>query len=369
MTTTTFTATAAVADAVGAPLDVRDVTLSLPLAHEVLIKVEASGVCRSDLTVSSADHGFPLPMILGHEIAGTVERVGSSVISVRPGDTVVACGVSQCGQCTNCRLGEPYRCRNRSIASRGPGDDPRVLDGTTRVGQFMNIGGLASHTVVHENLVVPVPAEVPPEAACLLGCGVATGLGAALNSAKVARGDTVVVLGCGGVGLNIVQGARMGGARRVIAVDMNPEALELATVMGATDTLNAAETDVPEGVREITGGVGASHAFEAIGLATTVRQGMDALAVGGTLYLVGVQSPGSSLEIPFSHFFQQKSVRGIAMGSTVPHVHIPEYADLYLQGRLQLDPIVANRIRLDQVNDAFDRLRNGVAARSIVTAA
>lgn len=363
----TFTATTAFVEEIGQPLQLRDVTYADLLPHEVHIRVTASGVCRSDLAVSSAEHGFALPMVMGHEVAGVIERVGDAVTLVAPGDSVVACGVNQCARCSNCRLGMPFRCSNRGMSTRGADDLPRVADAGVPLTQFMGIGGFTTDTIVHENLAVPVPKQVPAEVACLLGCGVATGLGAALNSARIAHGDTAVVIGCGGVGLNVVQGARLAGARRIIAVDVNPHALDLATLMGATDVLNAAEVDVPSAVREITDGVGATHAFEVIGLPATVQQGLDALATGGTLYIVGAQRPDTTFEIGFQHFFQQKSITGIAMGSTVPHVHIPEYADLYLQGRLHLDPIVANRIALDDVNLAFDRLRDGVAARSVVT--
>ncbi len=362
-----FTATAAVLHEFGAPLELAEVRYDELAPHEVLVRVVASGVCRSDLTVSSAFHGFPVPLVLGHEVSGIVERVGAQVTTLEVGDRVVACSVSNCGACRNCRLGQPFRCLDRAATQRGPGERPRVTLDEAQATQFLGIGGFATHTVMHERIAVPVPHDVPHDVACLLGCGVATGLGAALHSARIRHGDTVVVIGCGGVGLNVVQGARLAGALRIIAVDTNPAALELAALLGATDTLNPLDTEVPAAVLELTNGLGASHAFEVIGRPTTVQQGLDCLGKGGTLYLVGVQQPSEVLGIEFRHFFEQKGLRGIAMGSTVPHVHIPEYAQLYLQGRLLLDPIVANRIPLDDVNSGFDRLRAGEAARSVIT--
>jgi len=361
-----MTAEAAVLHALGAPLEIERVRLSAPRADEVLVRVEASGVCRSDLTVSRVENGFPLPLLLGHEVAGVVERVGSSVTSVRPGDHVVACPVNHCGRCRSCRTGEPFRCADHGATQRAPGDEPRVAVGDRPVAPFIGIGGFASHALLHENLIVPVPRELPFDVACLLGCGVSTGLGAALNTADVRHGDTVLVIGCGGVGLNVVQGARLAGARRIIAADRNPEALDLAALLGATDVIDAGEVDVATAARALTGGEGVSHAFEVIGIPSTVGQAMDALRKGGTAYLVGVQRPDEVLGVPFRHFFEQKGVRGVAMGSSIPHVHIPEYADLYLQGRLQLDPLVAQRISLADVNDGLDRLTRGGVARAVI---
>ncbi|GGH42332.1 zinc-binding dehydrogenase [Microbacterium album] len=357
--------TAAVLHGLGERLVLEEVRWSEPAPQEVLVRIEASGICRSDLTVSRIDNGFPLPLILGHEIAGVVERVGSAVTSLSPGDHVVACPVNHCGRCRSCRIGEPFRCSDHAATQRRADEEPRVSADGRSLTQFIGIGGFSTHTVMHENLVVRVPRELPFHVACLLGCGVATGLGAALHSARVGPGDTVLVIGCGGVGLNVVQGARLAGARRIIAVDRNPAALALATELGATEALQADEVDVVAAVKEITGG-GVSHAFEVIGVPDTVGQAMDALRKGGTAYLVGVQRPDAVLGIPFRHFFEQKGIRGVAMGSTVPHVHIPEYADLYLQGRLYLDALVANRIPLADVNDGFDRLLDGALARSVI---
>lgn len=362
----TTTATAALLHRLGDPLQLQEVLLDALGRLEVRIRVRASGICRSDLTVSNADHGFPLPLILGHEIAGIVEEVGHGVRGLRPGDHVVGCPVNQCGTCDSCRSGQPFRCSNHGATQRQPEGHARVTVGGEKATQFIGIGGFSTHLVMHENLVVRVPKEIPFDVACLLGCGVSTGLGAALNSARVQHGDTVLVVGCGGVGLNVVQGARLAGARRIIAIDKNAQALELALQLGATDVINADSKDPVGQVKEITGGTGATHAFEVVGLPQTLEMAMEALGTGGKAYLIGVQKPDEVLGIPFRHFFQQKSVHGVAMGSSIPHIHIPEYADLYLQGRLQLDALVVNRISLSEVNDGLNRLREGGVARSVI---
>lgn len=360
-------ATAAVLYEYDQPLTMTEVFYA-PLAdHEVLIEVRASGVCRSDLSVSLEDHGFSLPMILGHEVAGIVTEVGAGVQSLAVGDHVVACPVNHCGKCTNCRTGKPYRCLHPETTMRGNGDDSRVSIDNESVTQFIGIGGFATHTVVHENLAVAVSHEVPFAIAALLGCGVLTGMGAALNTADIRRGDTVAVIGCGGVGLNVIQGARLAGAQRIIAVDRNPEAIALALELGATHGVDPREQDLVTVVMEATNGVGVTHAFEVVGLPETVHQAMDCLEVGGTVYLVGVQAVGTHLELPWQHFFNQKGIRGLAMGSSIPHVHIPRYADLYLQGRLQLDQLVANRIRLEDINEGLARIKHGALARSVIT--
>lgn len=359
-------ATAAVLQEFGAPLIIQQVEFDELAGHEVRIRVVASGLCRSDLTVAETNHGFPPPLLLGHEVSGVVEEVGAAVAGVRVGDHVVACPVNHCGVCVRCRAGLPFQCTVPTATRRSPDAAARVsVDGVPAT-QFIGIGGFATQVVCHENLVVPIPRKVPFDVACLLGCGVATGVGAALNSARIQRGDTVLVIGCGGVGLNVVQGARIAGATQIIAVDTNRESLELAARLGATSTVHPDDGDVVSAVKVLTGGEGVSHAFEVIGYPETLNTALEALRKGGRAYLVGVQKPDATLNIPFRHFFEQKSVHGVAMGSTIPRLHLPEYAQLYLQGRLQLDPLVANRISLDEVNEGLHRLRTGGVARSVI---
>lgn len=359
-------ATAAVLHDFGAPLIIEQIQLAAPASHEVRVRIRASGVCGTDYTVADTGFGFPVPILLGHEISGVVEEIGSEVKGIEVGDQVVACPVNHCGRCENCLTGKPVLCLNHGSTVRPPGETPRVAVGAQPVAQLIGIGGFAEQIVLHENLVVPISKEIPFEVACLLGCGVATGLGTVLNAARVQHGDTVLVVGCGGVGLNAVQGARIAGARRIIALDRSQDALDLALKFGATHGIHADDNDPVAQVKALTGGQGVTHAFEMIGLPQTLELSLAALRNGGSVYLVGFYEPGSNLSIPSKHFFDRKSIHGVTMGSTIPKVHIPEYADLYLQGRLKLDELVANRITLAEVNDGLDRLRSGGIARSVI---
>ncbi len=257
----TTSVSGAVLREIGETLSIEQVHLSPITRHEVRVSVRACGICRSDLTVSSTDHGFPLPLMLGHEIAGVVEEVGSDVTHLQVGDHVVACPVNHCGTCDRCKTGQPILCPNGSATRRQPGEPPRATVGEAPLEQFIGIGGFAEQVVMHQNLVVRIPKEIPFDIACLLGCGVSTGLGAVLNAAAVRHGDTVLVVGCGGVGLNAVQGARIAGARRIIALDRSPDALLLAEQLGATDLVDAGDDDPVARVKELTGGLGVTHSL------------------------------------------------------------------------------------------------------------
>lgn len=359
---------AAVVSRPGGGFIVSDVDLDDPIGREVLIDVRASGLCHSDLTIAERGNGFPMPALLGHEVAGDVIGVGPAVTSVSVGDRVVVCMVAGCGICEQCRLGRPYRCTRTSALERGPDQDPRVTRGGEPLTQFMGVGGFAERVLVHENLAVPLHPDVPYDVACLLGCGVVTGAGAALNTARLRPGDEVAVIGCGGVGLNTIQGAALAGASRVIAVDLHPAKLELARAFGATDIVNASESDPVEAVRELTGG-GVSHAFEVIGLLSTAQQAVQMLQVGGSAMLIGVQKQGSVLDLDLfgEIILPQRRIVGVAMGSTNPHIDIPMFAQLYLQGRFELDALVSERIALGDVDRAYKKLQQGAVARSVVT--
>jgi S-(hydroxymethyl)glutathione dehydrogenase/alcohol dehydrogenase len=359
---------AAVIDGVGAPFAIHDIAIAEPIGREVLIDVRASGLCHSDLHVASNDVGFPLPAVLGHEVAGVVAACGPGVSGFRPGQHVVTSPIASCGHCTGCRTGRPFQCRAPQEAQRPPGAAPRLSRDGEALTQFIGVGGFAEQVLVHENSVVAVSEDIPFDRAALLGCGVVTGAGAAINSARIRPGDTAVVIGCGGVGLNVVQGAALAGARRIIAVDLQPGKLELARVFGATDTVDPSQTDAVAAVRELTGG-GASHAFEVIGLRQTAMDAVAMLGIGGTAYLIGVHRPGATIDItPFGDLMgRQKGIRGVAMGSTNLKVDIPLYADLYLQGRFKLDELVSNHIGLDGIDAGYEALRGGSVARSVIT--
>ncbi|MFV0374726.1 Zn-dependent alcohol dehydrogenase [Microbacterium sp.] len=357
---------AAVLKAIGEPLQLTDLTVDEPTGKEVRVRVRASGLCHSDLTVSTNDLGFPLPMVMGHEVAGVIDAVGDAVDGFAVGDRIAVCSETWCGECANCRRGQTFRCSNPMAIRRSPDQPSRLTDGTERVQAFLGVGGFAEQVIVHQNNLIPIPDDLPFDRAALLGCGVATGAGAALNSADVRRGDSVAVMGCGGVGLNTIQGAAIAGAQRVIAIDLADDKLELARRFGATDVINAAEVDPVAAVSEITGGVGVTYTFEVTGTKNAAITCMDMLAVGGTTFIIGVQKPGTVFELPFTYFFDQKAMRGVAMGSTNPKVDLPRYADLYLQGRFNLDDLVGRTISLDDVNDAYADLQRGSVARSVI---
>lgn len=359
---------AAITPAVGQPFLVTDVTLANPIGREILIEVKASGLCHSDIGVAEVDRGFPMPALLGHEISGIVAGVGPDVRDFQIGDVVAASPISSCGSCNSCLQGHRYRCRQPEAIRRTPEQGPRItLDGQP-VAQFIGIGGFAERALVHENNVVKLPTGIPFDVAALLGCGVVTGAGAAINSARVRPGDTVAVIGCGGVGLNVIQGARLAGARRIIAIDLQPAKLQLAAEFGATDIINAGDTDAVAAVRELTQG-GVTHAFEVIGLKQTAEQAVAMLEKGGTAYLIGVQRPGTTLELLLFEDItaNQKGVRAVAMGSSNLKVDIPMYAELYLQGRFKLDELISQRISLDEINEGYVALKNGGVARSVIT--
>lgn len=359
---------AAVTDYVGAPFTLQEIEIAAPEGREVLIDVRASGLCHSDLHVAATDVGFPLPAVLGHEVAGVVVACGPAVTDFRPGQHVVSSPISSCGRCVGCLTGRPYRCRAPHEAQRPAGSSPRLSRDGVALTQFIGVGGFAEQVLVHENSVVGISEELPFDRAALLGCGVVTGAGAAINSARIRPGDTAVVIGCGGVGLNVIQGAALAGARRIIAVDLQPTKLELAKVFGATDVINPTDTDAVAAVLELTGG-GATHAFEVIGLRQTTMDAVAMLGIGGTAYLIGVHRPGATIDVtPFGDLMgRQKGIRGVAMGSTNLKVDIPMYAELYLQGRFKLDELISSRISLDEIDAGYEALRGGSVARSVIT--
>ncbi|MGI8393253.1 Zn-dependent alcohol dehydrogenase [Leucobacter sp. W1038] len=359
---------AAVVRAPGAGFEIAEISLAEPGPQEIVIDVKASGLCHSDLSISQHGMGFPMPVLLGHEVAGVVAEVGHAVTTVRVGDRVTVCMVAGCGICGECRRSRPYRCQRVSTLERGPEEEPRLRLETEGIAQFMGVGGFAEQVLVHQNLAIPIPSDIPFEAACLLGCGVVTGAGAAINTAGIRPGDTVAVIGCGGVGLNTIQGAALAGAARIIAVDLQPAKLELARRFGATDLVNGADCDPVEAVRDLTGG-GATYAFEVIGRSSTAEQAVRMLAVGGAALLIGVQKAGTQLGLDLfgEIILPQRRIVGVAMGSTNPHIDIPMFASLYLQGRFNLDDLVSERIGLEEIDRAYDDLASGGVARAVIT--
>ncbi|HUC64923.1 MAG TPA: Zn-dependent alcohol dehydrogenase [Stellaceae bacterium] len=359
---------AAVFRKVHEPLTIETVEVDKPRGREVLVRTIATGVCHSDLHVVDGLGRFPLdrPYVLGHEGAGIVEAVGGDVTSVRPGDHVVACLSGFCGNCAQCLSGHPNLCTG-GIVARGEDTAPRLSQKGQPFRQFLGISSYAERMLLHENSLVRIDPELPLDRAALVGCGVLTGVGAALRSAGLEPGQTVAVFGCGGVGLSIIQGARIGGARQIIGVDVFPSKLELAKRVGATHTVNSGEDDPVKAVRALTGGAGVDHAFEAVGLAKLVRQAIESLAIRGTATIVGVMPPDAMIEFPWMAIRPECKVQTSRMGSNRFRTDIPLYLDFYRQGRLQLDEMVSRRGRIEDINEAFRAMKAGEVARTVLT--
>jgi S-(hydroxymethyl)glutathione dehydrogenase/alcohol dehydrogenase len=348
-----------------APLVVEELELDPPKAGEVLVRMAASGVCHSDLHVVQGIHPTALPAVLGHEGAGVVEEVGSGVSNVEPGDHVMLSWLPYCGRCRQCARGTPNRCENVAWY------DSTMEDGTCRFHldgrpiHHYNTSSFAERSVVPAQTAIPVDAALPLAELALMGCAVMTGVGAVLHTARVRPGDSVAVVGCGGGGLNVVQGARIAGAGTIVAVDVVPEKLELARELGATHAVDASSADPVEAVRDLTGG-GADHAFEALGRPQTIETTLQLTGRGGQAVLIGMAPPDA--RIPFDALtatLEERSVRGSWYGSCVPLRDFPLLVDLYRDGRLRLDALIS-RISLDGVNDAFARMAAGEGARSVI---
>jgi S-(hydroxymethyl)glutathione dehydrogenase / alcohol dehydrogenase len=358
---------AAVFRRVHEPLTIETVEIDKPRGREVLVRSAATGVCHSDLHVVDGLSRYPLdrPFVLGHEGAGVVEAVGEDVTTVQVGDHVVACLSGFCGTCPQCLSGHPNLCTG-GIVSRPETGDPRLSQGGGLVRQFANIGSYAEKMLLHENSLVRIDPELPLDRAALVGCGVLTGVGAALRSSGLQAGQTVAVFGCGGVGLSIIQGARIGGARQIIGVDMFDSKLEMATALGATHVVNSTQDDPPKAIRSLTRGLGVDHAFEAVGLSVLVRQAIESLAIRGTATIVGVLPSDAMIEFPWMAIRPECKVQTSRMGSNQFRTDIPNYLEFYRQGRLDLDGMVSRRGRLGDINDAFRAMKAGEVARTVL---
>ena len=348
------------------PLEIEEIQIDKPGPGEVLVQTAASGICHSDLTVIEGGLPFPPPCVLGHEPAGIVEQVGEGVTDFAPGDHVIGCLSTWCGVCKFCTQGRPYLCPSQ-FEGRPQGSDARLVDGGgAPLAQFANLASFAEQMLCPERSLVKIRDDMPLDRACLIGCGVTTGLGAALNTVDIPAGATVVIVGLGGVGLSALQGARITGAGRIIAVDTQSWKFELAQKLGATDTVDASDGDAVAKVHELTGG-GADFVFECIGLVPTVQQSVAMTGRGGTTVLVGVVPITQLAEIsPADLVLQEKKITGSFMGSNRFRFDMPRYVDFYLDGRLKLDEIISARIGLDQINEGFDAMRKGEAARQVV---
>ena len=363
---------AALTRGVGKKFEISAVTVAEPMDHEVLVEVRASGLCHSDITVAETGMGVAMPIVLGHEIAGTVAAVGSAVSRISVGDHVVAAALQPCGRCRACLRGNLWACSKPGALDRDPGAAPRLRDEGGPIGQLQGLGGFAEQALIHENQLVAIDSAMPFEQASLIGCAVATGAGGVFNVAKVQPGQSVAVFGCGGVGLNAVQAAVLAGATRVIGVDIRADKLELAKTFGATDVVDSSQLDAVQAIGELTESDGVDHAFVMVGVPAVAESALGVLGHDGTVYLVGGMSPGAeltlrpspgeSLLLPY-----QQGVRGSWLGSSNFYHDIPLYVDLYLKGRLNLDDLVSQTIALDEINEAYEALERGGVARSVIT--
>lgn len=351
-----------IARSVGAPVEIVDIVIPDPGPHDVVVRVQACGVCHTDLTYREGGVNDEFPFLLGHEAAGVVETVGEAVTHVQAGDHVVLNWRAVCGNCRACKRGKPWYCFDTHNASAAM----TLADGT-ELTPALGIGAFADKTLVHEGQCTVIDAETDPAVAGLLGCGVMAGLGAAINTGNVRYGDSVAVIGCGGVGDAAIAGARLAGATTIIAIDRDKRKLEWATELGATHTLEAGD-DVVERVQELTGDFGADVVIDAVGRPETWKQAFYARDLAGTVVLVGVPTPDMRVEMPLIDFFSHGgSLKSSWYGDCLPERDFPMLLDLYRQGRLPLERFVSERIALDQVEQAFTTMHTGDVLRSVVT--
>jgi S-(hydroxymethyl)glutathione dehydrogenase/alcohol dehydrogenase len=355
---------AAVLRAVQSPLVIEDVQINKPGPREVLIRTVAAGVCHSDLHFVEGSYPYPLPAVLGHESAGIVEQVGPEVHTVKPGDHVITCLSAFCGHCEHCLTGHMSRCVSPETR-RQAAEEPRLEQGGLAMNQFLNLSSFAEYMLIHEHACVAIRKDMPLDRAALIGCSVMTGVGAVMHTSNVRPGETVAVIGCGGVGLAAINGAAIAGAGRIIAIDMQGSKLNLAKAFGATDVVNPKDGDPVKQVMEMTGG-GVHHSFEAIGLKQTAEQSFKMLARGGTANIIGMIPVGVNIELHGADFLGEKKIQGSLMGSNRFPVDMPRLVDFYMSGKLKLDEMISRRLKLEQVNEAFDELKRGELARSVI---
>ena len=347
---------------------IENIEIDGPKGREVLVEVKASGLCHTDLHIAENNFGFPLPAVLGHELAGIVKAIGPEVREFVVGDHVVGSLVQYCGHCEACLDRRTFQCAHPEETMRGAGEAQRLTRNGEPVLPMFGTAAFAEFTLVHENQLAKVPKELPFPQASVLGCGCVTGAGAAINTASIRPGDTVAVIGVGGVGLNVISGARLAGATRIIAIDTQPAKEELARRFGATDFVLAGDGDHVEVVRTMTDG-GVLHAFEVVGARSTIEQSIKMLRKGGCTYVIGMPKPGNTVNIdPLGDLLlNQVTIKGVYMGSSNIKHDIPMYANLYLQGRFNLDDLISKQIGIDGINEAYQELKKGGIARSVIT--
>jgi len=344
------------------PVTIADVVIPDPGPGEAVVAVQACGVCHTDLHYREGGISDEFPFLLGHEAAGVVESVGDGVSEVAPGDFVILNWRAVCGQCRSCLRGRPHICFNTHNAAQ-----KMTLSDGTELSPALGIGAFADKTLVAAGQCTKVDPQASPAAAGLLGCGVMAGIGAAVNTGGVGRGDSVAVFGCGGVGDAAIAGSKLAGASKIIGVDIDDRKLEWAKHFGATHTVNSSEADPVEEIKALTDGNGVDVAIEAVGLPVTYKQAFEARDLAGTVVLVGVPRPDMTIELPFLEVFGRGgALKSSWYGDCLPSRDFPMLIDLYLQGRLDLDGFVSETIGLDGVEDAFHKMERGEVLRSVV---
>src|SRR5580692_3166476 len=346
------------------PMTIETLEVAKPGAHEVLLNTAYAGLCHSDLHFMEGLYPMPTPCVLGHESSAVVEEVGSEVTYVKPGDRVITCTSVFCGICAYCTTGRPQLCDNVNV-KMPPGVAKRLFWKGQPIVQCFNLSSFAEQLLVHENAVVKIADDIPLNIGCLVGCGVITGAGAVINPAKVPAGATVAVFGCGGIGLSAVNGAAIAGADRIIAIDTVQSKLETASLMGATDVINASNADPVQAIKDLTGG-GVEYAFEAVGLKKTAEQTFECLRPGGTATIIGMVPFGMKIELHAYDFLRERKIQGSSMGSNRFRVDMPRLLNAWRKGHLKLDHLITSHIKLDDINEGYAKLKGGNVLRQLV---
>ncbi|MEZ5924039.1 MAG: Zn-dependent alcohol dehydrogenase [Hyphomicrobiaceae bacterium] len=357
---------AAVLSEIGKPLSIENVSVADPGPGEVLVEVVATGLCHTDLHFLQGHLPVDVPAILGHETAGIVRKVGLGVSYLKPGDHVIGCLSAFCGACELCLSGRPSICDGQGALVRQGQEPPRLSLNGLPVTQFMHLSGFAEMMLVHEHALVKVDTSMPLDRAALLACGAMTGYGAVIRTAQVRAGESVAVIGCGAVGINTIQSARLAGAADIIAVDLLPARREMAKRFGATAVIDPKVSDAVDAVRELTGGKGVHSAFEVVGKPELVEQAFLMTRKGGTTVLMGLMALDARIALPFGHFIAERKVMGCDMGSNQFRTDIPRLVRLYLDGRYNLDDLISARIGLDGIGEGFARMERGEGLRTVI---
>jgi Zn-dependent alcohol dehydrogenase len=351
------------------PLKVEDVTLDDPQGNEILVKLEVTGVCHSDLHFMKGDVPLTTPFVPGHEGAGIVEKVGPNVTTLQPGDHVILMVAFNCGKCRYCYAGRPTLCvENLPIQMMAtlPGGVFRLHKGDQNIHHLFGVACFAEKTVVHERSAIKVREDAPLDVVCTLGCAVGTGLGMSIRTAEIRPGESIAVFGCGGVGLSAIMGAKLAGAGTIIAIDTLDNKLQKAKELGADHVINASQVeDPPAKVSEITGG-GADYAVECIGNVNVMLQALGSVGIGGTCILAGMAPLGNTLNLEPWHLLLGKKIMGSTQGDMIPQIDIPRYVDLFMAGKLPIDKLITKSYKLDQINEAFEALEKGEVIKSVI---